>query len=490
MGLNNKGLTDEELRAAPVPFSGDVTVTSAVLPTGAATEATLATRATETTLTSRASESTLATRASESTLATRATEATLATRASESTLASRVSESNFDSKIGAITETAPGTDTASSGLNGRLQRIAQRITSLLGVVATEATLATRATEATLATRASETTLATRATEATLATRASESTLATRATEATLSTRLSESDFDTKVGATNEAAPGTDTATSGLNGRLQRIAQRLTTLIGLLPASLGQKVSSGSFAVVLASDQSATSLNNQSVGAHNAAVPSHVTMIGADDETNSRRLQGRIGVPLATTYGLVVRPLPFERQTFQVSAQNVAIGNGKSMCSLFNATGSGVVIRVVSIRIYSVQTTAVTGVMANFGLRKISAHSGGIQLTTTGAAAGLIFPFDSTNALNGLVTARTGATVTENPAFNISQWLWSSDEFGTGTADAETFEHSIAQSILAWGAVSNAQPIVLRPKEGVHILQSTNSTAGTFNIVITFTQDTA
>ena len=34
--------------------------------------------------------------------------------------------------IGALTEASPATDTASSGLNGRLQRIAQRITSLIG----------------------------------------------------------------------------------------------------------------------------------------------------------------------------------------------------------------------------------------------------------------------------------------------------------------------------------------------------------------------
>ena len=34
--------------------------------------------------------------------------------------------------IGALTETAPGTDTALSGLNGRLQRIAQNLTSYLG----------------------------------------------------------------------------------------------------------------------------------------------------------------------------------------------------------------------------------------------------------------------------------------------------------------------------------------------------------------------
>jgi hypothetical protein len=33
---------------------------------------------------------------------------------------------------GAVTETAPTTDTASSGLNGRLQRIAQRLTTMIG----------------------------------------------------------------------------------------------------------------------------------------------------------------------------------------------------------------------------------------------------------------------------------------------------------------------------------------------------------------------
>lgn len=62
-----------------------------------------------------------------------------------------------------------------------------------------------------------------------------------------------------VGGPNETAPSTDTATSGLNGRLQRIAQRLTSLIALVPASLGQKTSAASFAVVVASDQTALSV---------------------------------------------------------------------------------------------------------------------------------------------------------------------------------------------------------------------------------------
>ena len=38
--------------------------------------------------------------------------------------------SSSDKRIGAINETAPTTDTEESGLNGRLQRVAQNITEL------------------------------------------------------------------------------------------------------------------------------------------------------------------------------------------------------------------------------------------------------------------------------------------------------------------------------------------------------------------------
>jgi hypothetical protein len=58
---------------------------------------------------------------------------------------------------------------------------------------------------------------------------------------------------TAIGSLTETAPATDTASSGLNGRLQRIAQRLTSLIALFPTSIGQKTSAGSLSVVLASD---------------------------------------------------------------------------------------------------------------------------------------------------------------------------------------------------------------------------------------------
>lgn len=43
---------------------------------------------------------------------------------------------------------------------------------------------------------------------------------------------------TRMGSLTETAPATDTASSGLNGRLQRVAQRLSSLITLLPTALG------------------------------------------------------------------------------------------------------------------------------------------------------------------------------------------------------------------------------------------------------------
>lgn len=45
--------------------------------------------------------------------------------------------------FGALTETAPATDTASSGLNGRLQRLSQRLTTLLAQTTGRYTVATK-----------------------------------------------------------------------------------------------------------------------------------------------------------------------------------------------------------------------------------------------------------------------------------------------------------------------------------------------------------
>lgn len=111
------------------------------------------------------------------------------------------SDTALAAKLGALTETAPASDTASSGLNGRLQRIAQRITSLIALLPSALGQTTKSGSLAV-------------------------------------TLASDDDVQGKLGSLTETAPASDTASSGLNGRLQRIAQRLSSLIALLPTSLG------------------------------------------------------------------------------------------------------------------------------------------------------------------------------------------------------------------------------------------------------------
>ncbi len=131
-------------------------------------------------------------------------------------VATAANQSSELTLVGAVNETAPASDTANSGLNGRLQRIAQRLTSFIALF--PASIGQKAKAAALAV-----------------------------------TLASDEDSLALLGAVTETAPATDTASSGLNGRLQRVAQRITSLIALVPASLGQKAKTASFAVVLASD---------------------------------------------------------------------------------------------------------------------------------------------------------------------------------------------------------------------------------------------
>lgn len=70
------------------------------------------------------------------------------TNLNTSALATSANQTSQSTLFGAVTETAPATDTASSGLNGRLQRIAQRLTTLLPIAYNTTTTITRAANTT------------------------------------------------------------------------------------------------------------------------------------------------------------------------------------------------------------------------------------------------------------------------------------------------------------------------------------------------------
>lgn len=227
--------------------------------------------------------------------------------------------------------------------------------------------------------------------------------------------------------------------------------------------------------------SGTGFSNPAIGTNNTTLPGSSILIGGNDGTNIRPLSVLITNPATSAVGLVVRPIPYRPKTFSALSSNTTIGNNKSMLSIQNATGSGVTIRIISISIINVQTTAVTGVIAEFNLFRFATHSAGTLITAS--------PYDTTRTLNGSVTCRTGATIASEATNPMMRWLWSSDEWGTGTLDVESSDHGLQSLAAAWTcnpAISDG--IVLNPNEGIHVKQTTNSTKGTFDVLIEFIEE--
>jgi hypothetical protein len=94
---------------------------------------------------------------------------------------------------------------------------------------------------------------------------------------------SDGTFATLSGAVTEAAPANDTASSGLNGRLQRIAQRLTTLITTNLLTQGDVAHDG-----------VDSGNPAKIGYRAIAHGANPTAVAAADRTDA--LSNRAGVP--------------------------------------------------------------------------------------------------------------------------------------------------------------------------------------------------
>jgi len=169
--------------------------------------------------------------------------------------------------VGAVTETAPATDTASSGLNGRLQRVAQRLTSLIALLPTALGQGTMATSMKVVLPSDQSAIpvtmaavptggATAALQTTgntsLATIATNTTsIATSALQTTGNTSLSS--MVTNTGAQADAVATTDTGTFSLIALVKKVAQNITAMSAKLPAALGITTSANSLSIAPASD---------------------------------------------------------------------------------------------------------------------------------------------------------------------------------------------------------------------------------------------
>lgn len=183
-------------------------------------------------------------------------------------------------------------------------------------------------------------------------------------------------------------------------------------------------------------------------------------------------------PALNTLAAHVRPLPYQPATFVAYSAGVAIGNAKHMISLMNGDGSGVVVRILSVKIINVQTAPVTGIVADFRALRMSSLTGG-----TAVVSGQC---DTADVLSGSVTCATGGSVTGLNTVPLFRRLWSTDEWGAGGLDTEGLQNGFQNTLPVWHAVENAKPIVLRAGQGLTIQQLTNSTNGSFDLEIVYT----
>lgn len=180
------------------------------------------------------------------------------------------------------------------------------------------------------------------------------------------------------------------------------------------------------------------------------------------------------VELSSTSVVDTRPA-----TFIAHADNITIGNNKSMISILNADASKIV-RIHQIIVVNNQTTAVTGIMSEFTVLRITGHSAGTSITP--------LSYDTTDSLDADITVRTGSTVSGEGTLSYKKWKQSSDEYGVGATDVESFDAAIQRVFAMYERGSQLKPITLRQNEGITVKHIFNSTAGSFSLYLVFTQE--
>lgn len=203
--------------------------------------------------------------------------------------------------------------------------------------------------------------------------------------------------------------------------------------------------------------------------------------------NSAAVKAASTAPVAADPALVVTVSPnsslvvtnAEYPTFTSIAANITQGNNKSMISLLNGGSSTVIIKVREIHLRNSQITGVTGVAGVFELRRFTGHSAGTVITAVS--------YDTNDTLNVNVTSRTGATIAGETDL-LGRWEWSTDDWRPGTLDQEGLDHTMQSIFPIWKYSTPGKGIVLRPGQGVHVKFATNSTAGSWDLCLVYTQE--
>lgn len=174
------------------------------------------------------------------------------------------------------------------------------------------------------------------------------------------------------------------------------------------------------------------------------------------------------------------------QTYHVVAPGITFSTAlKSMLSLFNAAGSGRVIRITRIWAYTFNTAAVTGILQSLEIRRITAvSSGGTPVTQVPVKCDT-----NSEAIPAQITFVSGnTTVTSTDVFRTV--LFSSEEPATNTAMTgdEFFAKPQLNCIFDSGYGEAAvEPLTCREGTGIAIIcPATTGAVSNCDIIMEFT----
>lgn len=248
----------------------------------------------------------------------------------------------------------------------------------------------------------------------------------------------EATLAANTGALTEVAPATDTASSGLNGRLQRIAQRLTSLIALLPSALvggrldtnlggiagtatdvnsGNK-GNGTLRVVLATDQPALT-NKILVTPDSVALP-------ANQSTNVAQINGVTPLMGAgnTGTGSPRVTIATDQANVPVAEQAVTSGGESNYSALSTAAVLTAQIKGSAGQVYDVQifNTGAAAVFARlYDQTGAPASTDGANIVWRGivpgntAGAGFVVTFPKGRVFTTGVGIRVSGAIADNDA---------------------------------------------------------------------------
>jgi hypothetical protein len=228
-----------------------------------------------------------------------------------------------------------------------------------------------------------------------------------------------------AGAVNETAPANDTASSGLNGRLQRIAQRLTSLITALgnPFQAGGSIGNTAFGVNNGAGASAVNIQD---GGNTITVDGTITANAGTNlntsllalETTQSAIRTAVEIIDNAISGTemqvdVVAPLPAGNNNIgDVDVASLpTIPAGTNYIGKTRLTDGTTDAEVIPLTNYNAQAVAIVDGTGN----QITSFGGGTQYTEDTAAAA-----DPIGTAVNLIRQDTPATVTNANGDNIAQ----------------------------------------------------------------------